>query len=174
MPTPRLVIIRGLPGSGKTTMAKAMVGFDHFEADQWFERTGEYKFTASELQLAHQHCFSSTASALKSGRNVVVSNTFTKKWEMQQYINLARDMGVVPEIIEATGTWNNVHGVPSSVVDNMRARWEPLTETDNRINNPEHGDRGPKCHCSGYKTWCATCSVWSRTCCQEYGSCQCS
>ena len=28
-----LVLIRGLPGSGKSTMARAMTGFVHLEAD---------------------------------------------------------------------------------------------------------------------------------------------
>lgn len=41
-----LLLIRGLPGSGKTTMAKqyAQIGYVHCEADQYFERDGEYRF----------------------------------------------------------------------------------------------------------------------------------
>jgi hypothetical protein len=39
---------------------------------------------------------------------------------------------------------------------------------------PEHGQRGPQCECGGYTTWCSHCRVWSRTCCVEYGTCQCS
>ena len=39
---------------------------------------------------------------------------------------------------------------------------------------PEHGQRGPQCECGGYPTWCAQCRAWSRTCCVEYGTCQCS
>ena len=34
--TVELVIIRGIPGSGKTTIAKAMTGYQHFEADHFF------------------------------------------------------------------------------------------------------------------------------------------
>lgn len=39
-----LVLIRGLPGSGKSTMAKvlAQVGYEHYEADMFFERDGVY------------------------------------------------------------------------------------------------------------------------------------
>ena len=28
--------------------------------------------------------------------------------------------------------------------------------------------------CGGQMTWCSVCEVWSRTCCEEYGTCQCS
>lgn len=32
-----------------------------------------------------------------------------------------------------------------------------------------------KCeNCGGTKKWCPVCRVWSRTCCVEYGTCQCS
>lgn len=29
-------------------------------------------------------------------------------------------------------------------------------------------------YCGGYQTWCRCCEVWSSTCCQEYGTCECS
>jgi hypothetical protein len=40
----------------------------------------------------------------------------------------------------------------------------------------EHGDSGPLCGlCNGGRmTWCAMCLQWTSTCCQEYGTCQCS
>jgi len=49
-------LIRGLPGSGKTTMAKKIEGFEHFEADQYFEKDGSYEFDPSELNSAHEEC----------------------------------------------------------------------------------------------------------------------
>lgn len=40
---------------------------------------------------------------------------------------------------------------------------------------PEHGDKGARCrYCDGYMTWCSVCQQWSRTCCVEYGTCECS
>lgn len=29
-------------------------------------------------------------------------------------------------------------------------------------------------YCGGVMTWCSCCEMWSRTCCEEYGTCQCS
>lgn len=28
--------------------------------------------------------------------------------------------------------------------------------------------------CSGYESWCETCQTYSRNCCVDYGTCQCS
>ena len=28
--------------------------------------------------------------------------------------------------------------------------------------------------CGGTMTWCSCCKMWSRTCCETYGTCQCS
>jgi shikimate kinase len=50
-----LFIVRGLPGSGKSTIAKQL-SYNHFEADQYFERDGEYNFIPSEIGNAHQWC----------------------------------------------------------------------------------------------------------------------
>ena len=29
-------------------------------------------------------------------------------------------------------------------------------------------------NCGGQMTWCSCCQQWSRSCCVEYGTCQCS
>jgi hypothetical protein len=32
-----------------------------------------------------------------------------------------------------------------------------------------------KCEwCGGEKKWCSVCQVYTRTCCHDYGTCQCS
>ena len=28
--------------------------------------------------------------------------------------------------------------------------------------------------CGGMMEWCESCQVWSQSCCQEFGSCECS
>jgi len=120
---PEIVLIRGVPGSGKTTMAKKMVGYMHFEADMYLEVSGKYVYDAAKVPKAHDWCVASARAALEQGKNVVVSNTFAKVWELKRYI----DLGYPFRIIEATGSWPNVHGVPQDRVELMKARWEPLS-----------------------------------------------
>lgn len=123
-----LLLIRGLPGSGKSTMAKdyAKAGYVHCEADQYFEVNGQYRFDASKLSAAHADCLQRAISAMDSGRPVVVANTFTRRWEMEPYLKAAKVRGVNVRIVEASGTWPNVHGVPEDAVERMRARWESI------------------------------------------------
>ena len=65
---------------------------------------------------------------LEAGCSVVVANTFTRRWEMEQYLKAANKRGVNVRIVEATGNWSNVHGVPADAIERMRARWEPIGE----------------------------------------------
>ena len=53
--TKKLILVRGLPGSGKSTIASAIDGSDesyapiHLEADMFFMENGEYKFAPIAL-----------------------------------------------------------------------------------------------------------------------------
>ena len=122
-----LVLIRGLPGSGKSTLAKSMQMHHHIEADMYFVQSYVgYVFDPSKLRAAHGWCQSEARRMLEAGRYVVVSNTFTQKWEMQPYLDMAASMNIPVRVIEATGNFKNVHGVPDDAIERMRARWEEI------------------------------------------------
>lgn len=125
--TPRLVIIRGLPGSGKSTLARTFEDFAHFEADMFFEnQDGVYNFDPSRIKDAHQWCRSQVKNHLERGHNVVVSNTFTTRWEMDYYLELAEEIGTKPEIIRCKGEFSSLHGVPDHAIQRMTERWENI------------------------------------------------
>jgi predicted kinase len=124
---PTLILIRGLPGSGKSTLARKLAqerGLVHVEADMFFVRGGKYRFKPHDLPRAHAWCERQARQHLEAGTSVVVSNTFTRRWEMQPYFDMAAELGVPVEVIVATGTFKNVHGVPEYAIQRMRERWE--------------------------------------------------
>ena len=123
-----LILIRGISGSGKTTHAKQLIKenptMSHYESDMYFYTNGKYEFNPQKLKHAHHWCKTQTENDLRNGKSVIVSNTFTQKWEMEPYIQLARRYNADIVIKKATGNYQNVHGVPDEVLEKMRSRWE--------------------------------------------------
>lgn len=129
-----LYLLRGLPGSGKSTFAK-MLSDSHFEADMYFlDDNGNYNFDPSKLKKAHEWCqdqvhtamiLNHTTSGL-SNSDIVVSNTFTQEWEMKPYYELAKAWGykVFSIIIENRHGGVNEHGVPEEKLEQMKNRFE--------------------------------------------------
>ncbi len=53
----KLYIVRGVPGSGKSTFAKSIAkSWQIFEADDYFVKNGKYEFNFSHLRDAHDSC----------------------------------------------------------------------------------------------------------------------
>lgn len=127
-----LVLIRGLPGSGKSTLARAMrcaKGTAHWEADMYFtDDSGNYKFVASEVRQAHKWCQEAVWECLNSYMidTVIVSNTFTQKWEMDEYLSMAEEVGAQVMILECVGNYGSIHGIPDEAMQRMRDRWEEI------------------------------------------------
>lgn len=123
----KLVLIRGLPGSGKSTLAKSMDGYIHLEADMYHvDGEGNYAFNAQYIKDAHKWCQTTALVFLRNGKNVVVSNTFTQKWEMDPYLQMKDFCDCDVSVIECTGDYGNVHNVPADVIEKMKLRWEKL------------------------------------------------
>lgn len=124
-----LVLIRGIPGTGKSTLAKMFadrMGFEHLEADQYFvdHVTGEYKFNRNMISHAHTYCVAYTDDFLNHGKDVVVSNTFVHQWEMEKYREMATRYNIGLTVIVLTEEYGNTHGVPKETVDRMRSEFE--------------------------------------------------
>jgi predicted kinase len=125
-----LYIVRGIPGSGKSTFAKTLGG-THFETDMFFMKDGEYKFEPSKIKEAHKWCQDSVEQAMllnyTTGDNetIVVSNTFTQEWEMEPYRVMAESWNyrVFSIIVENRHGGVNQHGVPEDKLQAMKDRF---------------------------------------------------
>lgn len=121
-----LYLVRGLPGSGKSTFArsKRFAGCLVLENDMYHIHNGQYIFNKDDLPDAIDWCKRSCMLALEHGMDVVVSNTFTKHKYLRQYIDLAKWIGVGYKVYKCTCNYRNTHNVPEDVLDAMASGWE--------------------------------------------------
>lgn len=125
-----IVLVRGLPGSGKSTWAAARAGDVRLSggqarvvsADEYFMRGDKYCFDPALLPQAHADCLARAKAGHELGEEVYVANTFTQAWEMAPYLALDPEAAVFvcPPVPGRLG----VHGVPQAAWDRMAARWE--------------------------------------------------
>ena len=146
-----LYLIRGLPGSGKTTLGRLLVGpFRMVAADDYFMVQGEYRFDPARLPEAHVHCQYVCRFLMgTTGQPVAVTNTFTRQWELAPYHQMAAAHGYqVVELTVESGLTDEalshrcVHGVPAATITAMRNRWE-LTLPAQPSSAPEIPDARP-------------------------------
>jgi len=125
-----LYIIRGLPGSGKSTLGTALTnGSGHvYSADDYFmDFDGNYNFDPSKLSAAHEGCKDGVRNALEKGYSpVAVANTFSQKWEADPYFVMAGENKYTVVVIECQSEFGSEHGVPAATVAAMATRWETI------------------------------------------------
>jgi tRNA uridine 5-carbamoylmethylation protein Kti12 len=144
--TQQLILVRGLPGSGKTTYVKKQMEIgedlwvcDHYEDDMFFGDEDNYQWNGNLIRFADEWCFSSTVRALHLGVDVVfVSNTFVTNYEMRRYLELVKDISFPNLLIEVhemplDDLFPNVHGVPADKIAARRKMWEEIGEWGPRV-----------------------------------------
>ena len=129
-----LILLRGLPGAGKSTLAKVILQFretdepEVLSADDFFvNENGEYEFDAQKIKEAHQYCqFRCSERMRQQKAKIVVANTFTQEWEMKVYYDIAEryNYRVHTVIVENRHGSQNVHGVPDDKLQQMKDRFE--------------------------------------------------
>ena len=136
----KVIIMRGIPGSGKTHHSWKLIqdaGFHpcqpeyaHVSADRYFERDGEYKFDPKLIGEAHKTCMQMFLDATEYGCElIVVDNTNTQVWEYTPYFQVAQAKGYEVEIVEVVADLDvclarQQHGVPAEHLERMQNRFQ--------------------------------------------------
>lgn len=132
-----LKIMRGIPGSGKSTKAREMIGDRKspqaliVSADDYFINIGEgvYKFVPALLGEAHASCMKKFLHAVyvEESDLVIVDNTNTRVEEIAPYYSVGKALRYDVEIIQVDceptiAAARNSHGVPLDKVLQMYDR----------------------------------------------------
>lgn len=126
-------IMRGVPGSGKSTFARILAneaGVIH-STDDYFYKNGEYVFDPSLLSEYHDQNFAAFCKSLQKGISIVIcDNTNTRCWHFERYTEVAARAGylvalvVMPHPDPEIAAIRTVHSVPSHVISQMISEWE--------------------------------------------------
>ena len=134
-----LMLIRGLPSSGKTTFASVFLG-ESIAADDYPGLYQNGVFMGGQevegipmIKLAHIWCQNRVASFMFHDKHtIIVTNTFTQRWEMEPYFALAEEHGYRTYVVDLYDGGKSdeeladrsAHGVPVEVIKAMRDRYE--------------------------------------------------
>ena len=86
----KVFIMRGIPGSGKTTAARALAGKEGIihSTDEYFEINGIYKFDTTRLQEYHDRNFEAFSMSLKENISIVICDNVNQKYiHYKRYIH---------------------------------------------------------------------------------------
>ncbi len=137
----KIWIMRGLPGSGKSTKAIKICKNNNWptivSSDDYFIAGDNYYFDPMKLGSAHRWSQWKVRQLINAGRDVILDNTNLQWKEMKSYIVNALEAGYEVEIVEPDTEWawnidklieKGSHGVPRDTYESMMARYEPLAD----------------------------------------------
>ncbi|XP_068207115.1 NEDD4-binding protein 2-like [Palaemon carinicauda] len=125
-----MIILKGLPGSGKSTIAENIkMLYENAvicSADHFFMVDGKYMFNPEKLKDAHGACQTKAREAAKRNKSVIViDNTNIKNWESSCYLQMCKTYHYVALMVEPRTPWRfdvkellkkNSHGLKEDII----------------------------------------------------------
>lgn len=147
---PRLLLVRGISGVGKTTFVERVFGnvcptmsTDDFWVDP---ETGEYRFVKKRLSEAHASFrMRVLAHLFENCGPLILHNTASRWWEYEDILTVAKQIGYEVEVwtlLPDTSSgqpnlfdvWqNNAHDTPLAKLEEQYQRWEPCSRFDETV-----------------------------------------
>jgi predicted kinase len=127
-----LILIRGIPGSGKTFLARKILARSnckHLEVNMYLERDGEWKYDKQSLKEGHIWCSEQAAEYLDTGHNVIVSNCFISEYSMSIYAQIAAMRGAQLTILDAPRAWDVDYAEKHNIRNLGRDKLEEMAES---------------------------------------------
>jgi predicted kinase len=148
----KISVMRGIPGSGKSTYARRIqqeanavhqqeqerffllrlaLPCQIVSADQFFMENGVYRFDPKKLGDAHRQCMRDFLNLVTQGcEHVIVDNTNLNVEDASPYVAVGEAMGYEVTVVQihcppSVAAARNLHGVPAKrIVGDMTYRFE--------------------------------------------------
>ncbi|XP_027692126.1 NEDD4-binding protein 2 isoform X2 [Vombatus ursinus] len=160
-----LVLLRGLPGSGKSFLARKLLEENPngiiLSSDDFFYKNGQYQFDGNLLGEAHEWNQKRAKEALeKKVSPVIIDNTNLQAWEMKPYIILSQKYKYKIHFREPDTWWKfkpkelarrNIHGVTKEKIARMMEHYERYVSVTHVLDSsvpdrPEHTELSEPSH----------------------------
>lgn len=126
-----LLLMQGVPGSGKSTRARVLSVQRHaviLSTDDFhYTPEGVYDFKRENAGIFHKMNQDRCRHFLIRGCSVIIDNTNITNGAANPYVTMAVALGIPIEFHRCSGVFLNTHGVPAGVVERMLAGMEILS-----------------------------------------------
>jgi predicted kinase len=139
----RLLIVCGAPGSGKTTIARAIAGLDpkavHIQTDDFRGMVTEPDFSPEESEFVYQAAVAAAACALDAGRLTILDGTFNSRRRRERTMEALSGKCTAVDVVVVTCDLRTALARNASRGGRARVPEDRLADIYSKFEAPEGG-----------------------------------